>query len=55
MDTITKTTSIRTTFDWDWLSGSEGQSIIIKPGSMAKSSRHGTGRAKSSTSSFEGY
>jgi hypothetical protein len=30
MDTMTKATLIRTTFNWGWLTGSEVQSIIIK-------------------------
>jgi hypothetical protein len=34
---MTKTTFIRTTFNWGWLTGSEVQSIIIKAESMAAS------------------
>jgi hypothetical protein len=36
---MTKATLIRTTFNWGWLTGSEVQSIIIRAGSMAASSR----------------
>jgi len=35
IDTVTKATLLRTTFNWGWLTGSEVQSIIIKVGSMA--------------------
>jgi len=49
-----KTALIKETFNWDWLTGSEVQSIIIMVGSMAASGRHGAGKAKSSTSSSEG-
>jgi hypothetical protein len=31
-DTMTKTTLIRTTFNWGWLTGSVVQPIIIKAG-----------------------
>ena len=34
---MTKATLIRTIFNWSWLTGSEGQSIIIKVGSVAAS------------------
>jgi hypothetical protein len=34
---MTKATLTRTTFNWDWLIGSEVQSAIIKAGSMAAS------------------
>jgi hypothetical protein len=52
-DTITKATLIRT-FTWSWLTDSEVQSIIIKVGAWQHPGRHGTGGAKSSTSSSEG-
>jgi hypothetical protein len=38
-DTMTKTTLIRTTFNWGWLTGSEVQSIIIKAGRNMAASR----------------
>jgi hypothetical protein len=34
---MTKAVLIRTIFNWSWLTGSEGQSIIIKVGSVAAS------------------
>jgi len=49
---MTMASLMRTTFNWGWLTGSEGQSITIKVGSMAASSRHGAGGAEGSTSSF---
>jgi hypothetical protein len=52
---MTKATSIRTTFNWSRLTGSEVQSIIIKVGAWQCLSRHGAGDAKSSTSSSEGF
>jgi hypothetical protein len=54
-DTITKATIIRTTFNCDWLVGSEIQSIIIKAGSMTASRQAWCWRfAESSTSCPEG-
>jgi hypothetical protein len=50
---MTKTT-LRTTVKWDWLTGSEVQSSIIKVGAWQHPGRHGAGRAESSTSSSEG-
>jgi hypothetical protein len=50
-DTMTKATLIRTIFNWDWLTGSEVQFIIIKAGTWQHPGRHGAGRAESS---FEG-
>jgi len=51
---LTKATLIKT-FDWGWLTGSEGvQSIIIKAGTWQHPGRHGAGGAERSTSSFEG-
>jgi hypothetical protein len=47
---MTKTTLIRTTSNWDWLTGSEVQSII-KIGAWQHPGRHGAGGAESSTSS----
>jgi hypothetical protein len=39
---MTKASLIRTIFNWDWLTGSEVQSIIIKaPGNMAASRQAG--------------
>jgi hypothetical protein len=43
----------RTTFNWGWLTGSEGQSIIIKVGIGHYPDRHGAGGTESSTSSSE--
>jgi hypothetical protein len=51
---MTKTTLIRATFNWSWLTGSEVQSLIIKAGTWQHPGRHGAGGAKSSTSSCEG-
>jgi hypothetical protein len=51
---MTKATLTRT-FNWGWLTGSKVQSIIIKAGTWQHPGRHGTGIAKSSTSSSEGH
>jgi hypothetical protein len=51
---MTKATLIKTTFNWDWLTGSEVQSIILKVGTWKHLGRHGSGEADSSTSSSEG-
>jgi hypothetical protein len=53
-DTMTKTTLIRTTFNWGWITGSEIQFIFVKAGTWQHPGRHCTGRAESSTSSSEG-
>jgi hypothetical protein len=53
-DTVTKSTLIRTTFNWGWLTGSEVQSIIIKVGTWQHPDKHGAGGTESSTSSSEG-
>jgi hypothetical protein len=37
-------------FNWDWLTGSEVLSIIIKVGAWQHPGRHGRGRAESSAS-----
>jgi hypothetical protein len=50
---MNKAALIRTTFNWEWLTGSEVQSSIIKAGAWQGPSRHGTGRVESSTSSSE--
>jgi hypothetical protein len=50
---MTKATLIRTTFNWDWLTGSEVQSVI-KAGTWQHLGTHGAGGAKSSTSLSEG-
>jgi hypothetical protein len=50
---MTKATLIRT-FNWGWLTGSEGQSINIKVGAWQHPGRHGAAGAKSSTSWSEG-
>jgi hypothetical protein len=42
------------TFTWEWLTGSEVQSIIIKVGAWQYPGRNGAGRAESSTSSSKG-
>ena len=46
---MTKTSLIKTTFSWGWLTGSEVQSIIIKEGAWQRSGKHYAGRVKSST------
>jgi hypothetical protein len=51
---MTKATPIKTTFSWDWLTGSKIQSIIIKVEAGQHPGRHGAGEAESSTSSPEG-
>ena len=51
---MTKTTLIRTTFNWGWLTGSEVQSIIIKARRWQHPGRHGAGGTESSISSSEG-
>ena len=43
---MTKASLIKTTFNWDWLTGSEVQSIIIKVGAWQYPGRHGAGRAR---------
>jgi len=43
---MTKTTLIRTTINWGWLTGSEVQSIIIKAGAWQHPDRHGVGGAE---------
>jgi hypothetical protein len=50
---MTKTTLIKATFNWGWLTGSEVQSIIIKVRSWQNPGRHGAGGPESSTSYFE--
>jgi hypothetical protein len=50
---MTKTTLIRTTFNWGWLTGSEVQ-CIIKAGAWQHPGRHGAGGAESSTVSSGG-
>jgi hypothetical protein len=47
---MTKATLIKTTFNWDWLKDSEGQSITIKAGAWQHPGRNGAGGAESSTS-----
>jgi hypothetical protein len=47
---MTKATLTRITFNWGWLTGSEVQSRIIKAGAGQHPGRHGTRRAKRSTS-----
>jgi hypothetical protein len=51
---MTKATLIRTTFNWDWLTGSEVQSIIIKAGAWQLPGRYGARGAESSPSSSKG-
>jgi hypothetical protein len=51
---MTKTSLIKTTFNWGWLTGSEVQFIIIKVGAWQYPDRHGAGRAESSMSSSKG-
>jgi len=43
---MTKTTLLRTTSNWDWLTGLEVQSIIIKAGAWQHPGRHGAGGAE---------
>ena len=50
----TKLSLIKIIFNWDWLTGSEVQSIINKVGAWQHPSRHGAGGAESSTTSSEG-
>ena len=50
--TMTKTTLIRTTLNWSWLTGSEVQSVIIKKGGWQIPDRHYI--AERSTSLSEG-
>jgi hypothetical protein len=52
---MTKTTLIRTTFNWVWLTVSEVQSIIIKVGAHQHPGRHGVEGAESFISSFKTY
>jgi hypothetical protein len=47
---MTKATLIRTTSNWNWFTGSEVQSIIIKAGAWQHPDRLGAGEAESSTS-----
>jgi hypothetical protein len=47
---MTKATLLRT-FHWGWLTGSEGQSIIIRAVAWQHPGRHGAEEAKSFTSS----
>jgi len=49
---VTEATLIKTTFNWGWLTGSVH---YHQGGSMAVSSRHGAGEAKSSIFSTEGW
>jgi hypothetical protein len=51
---MTNETLIRTTFNWDWLTGSEVQSIITKVGAWQHPGRHDAEGAERSTSSSEG-
>ena len=51
---MTKGTLIRTTFNWDWFTGSEVRSSIIKVGAWQCSGRPGAGEAESFTSCSEG-
>jgi hypothetical protein len=52
---MTKTTLIRTTFNWVWLTGSEVQSIIIMVGTWQCPGTQGAEGAESSTSSSNGH
>jgi hypothetical protein len=52
---MTKVTLIRTTFNWNWLTGSEVQSIIIMVGAWQLPGRQGAGRAENSTSLSGSY
>jgi hypothetical protein len=51
---MTKATLLRTTFNWDWLTGSGVHFLIIKAGTWQHPGRHGSAGAESSTSSSEG-
>jgi hypothetical protein len=48
---VTKTTLIRTTFNWGWLIDSEVQSMIIMSGTWQHPGKHSTGGTESSISS----
>jgi hypothetical protein len=50
---MTKTTLIRTIFNWGWLTGSKVPSIITKEGTWQCPGRHGAEGTVSSTSSSE--
>jgi hypothetical protein len=50
---MTKATLTRP-FNWGWLTGSEVQSIIIKPGAWQRPGKHCAGGAESSISFSEG-
>jgi hypothetical protein len=50
-DTMTKATVIRTKFNWDWLTGSELQSMFIMLEAWQCIGSHGKRGAESSTSS----
>jgi hypothetical protein len=52
---MTKATLLRTTSNWGWLTGSEGQTIIIKAGTWQHPGRLGAGVAENSTSLTEGF
>jgi hypothetical protein len=51
---MTKATTIRTTFNCGWLTGSEVQTIITKAGTWQHPGRHDARGAESSTFSSEG-
>lgn len=51
---MTKATFIRTKFNWDWLPGSDVQSIIIKAGTWQYPGRHATGVTEGSTLFYKG-
>jgi hypothetical protein len=51
---MAKATLLRTTFNGNWFTGLEIESIIIKVGTWQHAGWHGAGEAESSTSSSEG-
>jgi hypothetical protein len=54
METKTKATLFRMTFNWGQLTGLEVQSIIVKAGVWKRPDRRGDGGAESSTFCSEG-
>jgi hypothetical protein len=51
---MTKATLIRT-FNWDWLTGSKDQSIIVKAGTWLSPGRNDAGGGKNSSFSSKGF
>ncbi|EDL04488.1 mCG147104 [Mus musculus] len=51
---MTKSSLIKDSINWGWLTGSEVQPVISKAGAWQYLGRHGGGGAESSTSSSQG-